>query len=262
MTKKIRVGIADDNVENCELLADFCNSQQNIELIFVVHDGAQAVKSILKEKPDVLILDMIMPYLDGLGVLEKIDLMKLEHIPKTIVLSAGGQESIAQKAIHLGAEFYVLKPIDLTSLIGIIYQISGQDQGYDKSKYEFNTKPILHSDETKKNDLEIAITNIIHEVGVPPHIKGYQYLRYAIDRVYGRGRTVARAAAARLGLGRPQRQVVARRQSAHSRGLCGGGRQAVWRQCRARAGPLPGRNDRGAGARRGADARHRSRDGL
>lgn len=183
MTKKIRVGIADDNVENCELLADFCNSQQNIELIFVVHDGAQAVKSILKEKPDVLILDMIMPYLDGLGVLEKIDLMKLEHIPKTIVLSAGGQESIAQKAIHLGAEFYVLKPIDLTSLIGIIYQISGQDQGYDKSKYEFNTKPILHSDETKKNDLEIAITNIIHEVGVPPHIKGYQYLRYAITMV-------------------------------------------------------------------------------
>jgi two-component system response regulator (stage 0 sporulation protein A) len=71
MTNKIRVGIADDNKDFCEILTDFFETQQNIDIVFTVHDGMQTVEAVFKEKPDVLILDMIMPYLDGLGVLEK-----------------------------------------------------------------------------------------------------------------------------------------------------------------------------------------------
>ena len=184
MTNKIRVGIADDNKDFCEILTDFFETQQNIEIAFIVHDGIQTVEAVFKEKPDLLILDMIMPYLDGLGVLEKINGMELENVPKTIMLSAVGQESITQKAIGLGAEYYVVKPFDLNILAKRIYQLSGYDQLNNQSNNKGNiSKSIISKDEIKKNDLEVDITNIIHEVGVPAHIKGYQYLRHAITMV-------------------------------------------------------------------------------
>ncbi|MDD4565765.1 MAG: sporulation transcription factor Spo0A [Eubacteriales bacterium] len=183
MTNKIRVGIADDNKDFCEILTDFFETQQNIEIAFTAHDGMQTVEAVFKEKPDLLILDMIMPYLDGLGVLEKINSMELETVPKTIMLSAVGQESITQKAIGLGAEYYVVKPFDLNILAKRIYQLSGYDQKNNQLNKENISKAIITKDESKKNDLEVDITNIIHEVGVPAHIKGYQYLRHAITMV-------------------------------------------------------------------------------
>lgn len=143
----------------------------------------QALESVLKEKPDVLILDMIMPYLDGLGVLEKLNSMDFDQMPKTIMLSAVGQESITQKAINLGAEYYVVKPFDLNILAKRIYQLSGHEMGGIQPNRNSYTKTIISSDETNRNNLEIDITNIIHEVGVPAHIKGYQYLRHAITMI-------------------------------------------------------------------------------
>lgn len=182
MTTKIRVGIADDNKDFCDILTDFFETQANIDIVFTVHDGMQTVDAVFKENPDVLILDMIMPYLDGLGVLEKINSMELERLPKVIMLSAVGQETITQKAINLGAEYYVVKPFDLNILTKRIYQLCGQDQANTQAKNNM-ARSIINTDETKKNDLEIDITNIIHEVGVPAHIKGYQYLRHAITMV-------------------------------------------------------------------------------
>lgn len=181
MTNKIRVGIADDNKDFCEILTDFFETQANIEIVFTVHDGMQTVEAVFKERPDVLILDMIMPYLDGLGVLEKINSMEVEKAPKIIMLSAVGQESITQKAINLGAEYYVVKPFDLSILAKRINQLSGHDTGSGQTNK--NTKSVIHTEEVKRNDLEVDITNIIHEVGVPAHIKGYQYLRHAITMV-------------------------------------------------------------------------------
>lgn len=183
MAGKIRVGIADDNKDFCEILTDFFETQQNIEIVFTVHDGMQTVEAVFKERPDVLILDMIMPYLDGLGVLEKINSMEVEKGPKIIMLSAVGQESITQKAINLGAEYYVVKPFDLSILAKRIYQLSGHEAAGGQTNKSANTRSMFHTEEVKRNDLEVDITNIIHEVGVPAHIKGYQYLRHAITMV-------------------------------------------------------------------------------
>ena len=180
---KVRVGIADDNKDFCSVLADFFETEPEIEIVFTANDGMQTVDSVLREKPDILILDMIMPYLDGLGVLERLNAVDLEPMPKVIVLSAVGQESITQKAIHLGAEYYIVKPFDLNVLAKRIHQMSGLREMSGQVNRVNAVRSVLSGEEAKNNDLEIDITNIIHEVGVPAHIKGYQYLRNAITMV-------------------------------------------------------------------------------
>lgn len=180
---KVRVGIADDNKDFCNILADFLEKQQNIEVVFKANDGMQTVDSVLKNKPDVLLLDMIMPYLDGLGVLERLNSVELDPMPRVIMLSAVGQESITQRAINLGAEYYVVKPFDLGILAKRIQQLTGSGEENAPINKSNVIKSVLKEEEGKKNDLEMDITNIIHEVGVPAHIKGYQYLRDAITMV-------------------------------------------------------------------------------
>ena len=115
--KRIKIGIADDNREFCEILTDYFRDKEDIDLAFVSHDGIKTVENIKIHQPEILILDMVMPHLDGLGVLETINNLELEKYPRTIVLSAVGQEPITQKAIGLGAEYYIVKPFNLDILM-------------------------------------------------------------------------------------------------------------------------------------------------
>ena len=180
--KKIKIGIADDNKEFCEILTDYLKDKENTEIVFVTHDGNKTVDAVTEHVPDVLILDIIMPHLDGLGVLEAINSMDLPEYPRTIILSAVGQETITQKAINLGAEYYIVKPFNFDILLKRIYQLSGLDSSGD-NKLNYARTIISSKREHYHEDLEIEITNIIHEIGVPAHIKGYQYLRDAIMMV-------------------------------------------------------------------------------
>lgn len=179
----ITVGIADDNKDFCEILKDYFETQDKISISFIVHDGISAVDSVKKNQPDILVLDMVMPHLDGLGVLENINDMELLKYPKVIVLSAVGQEGVTQKAINLGADYYVVKPFNLTTLTKRIHQLAGAEP--DENKMNFARTIVNNSSKGRQGDLEVDITNIIHEIGVPAHIKGYQYLRDAITLVVG-----------------------------------------------------------------------------
>lgn len=180
--KKIRIGIADDNREFCDIMTEYFREKDDIDLVFVSHDGLKTVENIKKYQPEILILDMIMPHLDGLGVLETINNIELEKYPGTIVLSAVGQEQITQKAISLGAEYYIVKPFNLDVLMKRIHQLSGSnDKEGNKMKYARAVLKDRNEEDSKQ--LEIEITNIIHEIGVPAHIKGYHYLRDAIIMV-------------------------------------------------------------------------------
>lgn len=127
-----------------------------------------------------------MPHLDGLGVLEKLNSMDIEPMPRIIVLSAVGQDKITQRAITLGADYYVVKPFDMDVFTKRIRQMFNNTiSSGDEVK---RTIPVIESSEIRINrnepiDLEAEITNIIHEIGVPAHIKGYMYLREAITMV-------------------------------------------------------------------------------
>ena len=168
MRKAIKLLIADDNREFCELLKDFFGKQDDLELCAIAYNGLEAIDNIKEHKPDIIILDIIMPHLDGIGVLEKLATGIVTKRPKVIMLTAFGQESVTQRAVELGADYYVLKPFDFSVLATRVRQLS---DGITVNQYISVAKP---------KNLDVAVTNIIHEMGVPAHIKGYHYLRDAI----------------------------------------------------------------------------------
>ncbi len=184
MNKKISIVIADDNLEFSKMLNDYLNLQEGMEVVGVAHDGVEAVDLVVEHKPDVVILDIIMPKLDGLGVLEKINESNLPKQPISIILSAVGQEKITQRAIMLGAQYYFIKPFELSVIAQRIKEIKnfayinlGNDNEIRETKSQYISK------NNKEKNLEVEITNLIHDIGVPAHIKGYQYLRDAITLV-------------------------------------------------------------------------------
>lgn len=171
MKSKIKVLCADDNRDFSELLREFFQTQEDFELVGIAAHGLEALEMVQDHQPDVLVLDVIMPHLDGIGVLEKLNELNLSPKPKVIMLTAFGQENVTMRAVELGADYYILKPFDFNILATRIRQLAGGE------------KAPQYIAATKTNNLDVSVTNIIHEMGVPAHIKGYHYLRDAILEV-------------------------------------------------------------------------------
>ena len=117
MKEKITVLIADDNNEFAMTLASYLENDEEMEVIGMAKNGNEAFDMIVSTRPDIVLLDVIMPHLDGLGVLEKLNAIHMDKLPLCIMLSAVGQDKITQRAINLGAQYYVVKPIDINLLI-------------------------------------------------------------------------------------------------------------------------------------------------
>lgn len=179
MSVKNKVIILDDNKEFVKLLSMYINTQDDMEVVASASDGKNAVELIKEHKPDVLLLDVIMPEKDGLAVLE--DILNAENVsmPLTVVMSAIGQERITQKAISLGATYYVVKPFEMSTLVERLRDLMQSDISSIENPTTYSKNSITCS---MKNvvPLEVRTTNMIHDVGVPAHIKGYQYIREAI----------------------------------------------------------------------------------
>lgn len=185
---KIEVLLADDNREFTGLLSEYISEQSDMKVCGVAYNGEEVIRHLEQTRhvPDILILDIIMPHLDGLGVLEKLREMNLSPMPKIIMLTAFGQENITQKAVQLGASYYILKPFDMDILANRIRQLVGVP-AQNSAQFSTTSTTILKSNVVpmaKGKNLDANITSIIHEIGVPAHIKGYQYLREAITMVY------------------------------------------------------------------------------
>ncbi|RJE89958.1 sporulation transcription factor Spo0A [Paenibacillus sp. 1011MAR3C5] len=185
---KIEVLLADDNREFTNLLSEYISEQSDMHVSGVAYNGEEVIRHLEQSRnvPDILILDIIMPHLDGLGVLERLREMNLSPMPKIIMLTAFGQENITQKAVQLGASYYILKPFDMDILANRIRQLVGNTTFTGSANYNAGSSTIKSNvvPLAKGKNLDANITSIIHEIGVPAHIKGYQYLREAITMVY------------------------------------------------------------------------------
>jgi two-component system response regulator (stage 0 sporulation protein A) len=163
---KIRIGIVDDNEIFCQLLQEYFNSTPDLNAVILANNGNDAITAIPGSNIDVLLLDMIMPQMDGLGVLQW--LKSYSSKIRTIVFSAFAQEQIAKKAIEMGADYYVLKPFDLQVLTQRIIEIAVTPSRQVITKI----LPI--------GDLEYEVTKILTRLEIPAHFKGFNYLRDAI----------------------------------------------------------------------------------
>ncbi|MEH7237005.1 sporulation transcription factor Spo0A [Bacillus sp. JJ1562] len=180
--KKIKVCVVDDNRELVNLLDEYLSSQDDIEVLGVAYNGQDCLNMLQDKQPDVLVLDIIMPHLDGLAVLEKLRDSNLEKQPYVIMLTAFGQEDVTKKAVDLGAAYFILKPFDMENLASRIRQVSGKVAPVIKRNP--SNQVVRSQQENSPKNLDASITSIIHEIGVPAHIKGYLYLREAISMVY------------------------------------------------------------------------------
>ena len=177
--EKLNVAIADDNEKMVEMLGKLIDEDKELELVGKAHNGEEICRIIQNKEPDVVVLDIIMPKVDGLSVMEKMHQDRtIKKMPSFIVVSAVGQERITEDAFNLGADYYVLKPFDTQMLLNRIKHM--------KTSASRRTREIARKEAPEEKsaysqrNLETDVTNIIHEIGVPAHIKGYQYLRDAI----------------------------------------------------------------------------------
>lgn len=178
---RIKLVIADDNREFVTFLKEYFSEQEEFEIIGVAYNGLEVLQLLEDSEPDVLLLDIIMPHLDGLGVLEKLqETERLNHV-KVIMLTGFGHEEITRKAVELGATYYILKPFDIDILANRILQLV---ESPSSAKPQAAPGTFKTAKKAVVDNLDSRITGVIHEIGVPAHIKGYLYLREAITMVY------------------------------------------------------------------------------
>ena len=177
--ENIDILITDDNKEFCQLLGEFLEVDGDFNVVEMLYDGEQVLEYIKNnENPDVLILDLIMPHLDGIGVLEELNSQDLIDDMKIIALTAMGHDKIMKTVIELGVDYYIMKPFDLDKLKERIKQLLQESNGrtdnihYNQAQIEF-----------ENGNYTPLITNVIEELGIPAHIKGYRYVRHAVEMV-------------------------------------------------------------------------------
>lgn len=178
---EIKMVIADNNRELCATLADLIELHDDMELIGTAYDGIEALQMVEEKKPNVLILDITMPYLDGIGVMEK--LAEFENPPIVIILTAFEQEAMIQRLIAMGASYYMVKPFDAATLIERIKQFAGGRQTSPLKTIKATEEPGIYNSnrrEKSSNQLELEVSKLFHEMGIPAHFRGYAYLRDAI----------------------------------------------------------------------------------
>ncbi len=170
--KDIRVLMIDDNINLIEMVKEyFCSKNSNISIVLSAHDGEEGIRVIEEKKDeyDLILLDLIMPKNDGLYVLEE---MKKKNIDKKVIVETSYNASeVIRKVSEYGVSYFILKPFELDTLENRICELF--------IKQESNkTIDLSH------NNLQISITKILHELGIPSHIKGYQYIRTGIGLIY------------------------------------------------------------------------------
>ena len=169
--EKIRVLMVDDNIELVSMIKEYFNNHASIEVLYVAHDGLEGIKIAKEEKDsyDVILLDLIMPNKDGITFLEELNWAKISK--KVIVLTSYSAGDMIHKVADLGVNYFILKPFELQDLERRIHDCMNDLYGDSPNNIRYS-------------DLQVSISKMLHELGIPSHIKGYQYIREGIMLLY------------------------------------------------------------------------------
>ncbi len=173
--EKIKVLLADMDREYHNNMRNALSRDEDIYVVGSAYDGKEALAKVESLKPDVLIADVVLPKLDGIGVLENLN--RRSERPMVIMTSPVVGDKMAKSCMEQGAIYYMVKPIDPQSMISRIKMLRDDDAEQGKI---ISRKMLI---DAMKPDMETMVTDVIHEIGIPAHIKGYQYLRRAIMMV-------------------------------------------------------------------------------
>ena len=173
--EQLSVAIADDNQKILNVLGEIVSADKELDLVGKAKNGEEMCQIIKDRQPDVVLLDLIMPKMDGLTVMEKVGQDRtIRKRPYFIVITAVGQEKITEDAFNKGANYYIMKPFNNQMLLERIKSVRNMARGSDRKCGDG------HAETVSGENLETRVTNMLHEIGIPAHIKGYHYLRDAI----------------------------------------------------------------------------------
>ena len=171
MQNKLKILIADNQTEFGETHGKVLENY-GMEVYLCAKDGLEVIDKTLKLKPDVILADVFMPNMDILGVLRTLKEKSGKDMPLVMAMSSFDNPRLEKETLSAGAAYYFLKPFDITTLADRIIQLSG---------WRSDKSPVIVRDNVVTDaELEVMVTDIIHQIGVPAHIKGYHYLRESI----------------------------------------------------------------------------------
>jgi len=178
MSKKVKIIVAEDNRNLCQILQDYIQRDDSFDLAGVAYNGLEAWELIQKHDPELIIMDLVMPNLDGLEVLERINGRTAAPRPKVIMLTAFGHETLTHQAMVMGVDYFILKPFDL-EILG--KRIKTLTQDVEISNHHHHTQSSISVSPAGRGvNISVEVTSMMHQLGIPAHVKGYQYIRDAI----------------------------------------------------------------------------------
>ena len=169
--EKINILMIDDNVSLINMVKEYFSNNENVNIVLEAHDGFEGIEVIENHKNDfdLIVLDLIMPRKDGIYVLDE---MKKRGINKKVIVATSyNAAEVIREVSEYGVNYYILKPFELTDLERRIYDIS-------------NKKIEEKSIDFYNSNIQVSITKMLHELGIPSHIKGYQYIREAVNIIF------------------------------------------------------------------------------
>lgn len=177
MSSKVKILVAEDNRNLCQILQDYIGRDENFELVGIAYNGLEAWELVQNHEPDLIVMDLVMPNMDGLEVLERINSRTSVVRPKVIMLTAFGHESLTHQAMVMGVDYFILKPFDL-EVLGKRIRTLTQEVEVSNAQLNQNCSSVIPTGRVV--NISVEVTNMMHQLGIPAHVKGYQYIRDAI----------------------------------------------------------------------------------
>lgn len=178
---ELNIAIADDNRQTLEMLGEILESEKDYHVVGKADNGNEAYNMIMRTKPDVVLLDIVMPGMDGISVMEKVKSNEeFKENTSFIMVTAASSENLTADAFKLGASYYIMKPFTRDSVLDKLKRLSGYKNKTTMLAGSRKVKPYVNKTDYMEQNLENDVTQMLHEIGIPAHIKGYQYLRDAI----------------------------------------------------------------------------------